>query len=137
MILPLIFVTSLATTTSYTAPEPQMNLPKIEVNTPQNANLEQPGAIECSCVLFVKSLGFKLPRLIDAGNLDINSRVPIKGGLISLVYGEIHHIAYVESIQPDGIHIKESNFEKCKIGERVIPIDDPNIIGFYRTPDID
>jgi hypothetical protein len=126
-------IPSVATTTALEAPLP---VPET-IEAPQEPQ-QATGGIECSCVLFVKSLGFKLPRLIDAGNLDTNSRVPIKGGIISFVYENgMHHLAYVESIQPDGIHIKESNFEKCKIGERIISPNDEHIIGFWRSPDID
>lgn len=85
----------------------------------------------CNCVSFVKAMGVKIPRIIDAGNLDSNSKVPIKGGVIILDYHGIHHLAYIDSVESDGIHIKEANFIHCSLGKRVIDLSDEHIVGFF------
>lgn len=95
-----------------------------------SANKEE-AWVSCNCVQFVKAMGVKLPRIIDAGNLDPNTKVPVKGGVIIMVYNGIHHLAYIDSVQEDGIHIREANYSKCLIGRRVIPFNDPATIGFY------
>jgi hypothetical protein len=87
----------------------------------------------CSCVSLVKAMGVKLPKG-DADDLFPNSEVPRKGGAVILKYWkpERHHVAYVDSVQEDGLHIIESNYERCKITSRVIPLDDKHIMGFYK-----
>lgn len=91
--------------------------------------------VACDCASFVKVMlareGYTLPRIIDAGNLDINSRVPVKGGVVILAYPQAHHIAFIKSIDAEGIHIVESNFQHCLIGSRVLSPSDPHIMGYY------
>lgn len=91
----------------------------------------------CSCVQTAKALGAKLPKG-DANELHPNtSEAPAVGGVLILKYWNParHHVAYIDSIQPDGYHIIEGNFEKCKITSRVIPFDSKNIMGAYRYPE--
>ncbi len=72
-----------------------------------------------------------MPILGDAGNLDPNSKVPVKGGVLISSYNGVHHLSFIESVQSDGIHVSEANFSKCKLGKRIIPFNDPSTIGFY------
>lgn len=88
----------------------------------------------CNCVSFARAMHVHFPRLQDAKDLDTNSTVPIKGGLIKMVYSGVYHLVYIESVQDDGIHIREANFSPCKIGKRIIDFNDPHIVGYYRDP---
>lgn len=72
-----------------------------------------------------------MPTLGDARNLDVNSVVPIRGGVIIMSYNEVHHLAFIESVEADGIHISEANFSICSLGKRIISFSDSHIIGFY------
>lgn len=87
--------------------------------------------VSCNCVQFIRTMGVHMPRLKDAGDLDVNSNVPIKGGVVKFNYNGVYHLAYIESVDADGIHIREANYEPCKIGERVISPSDPRIVGYY------
>lgn len=78
-----------------------------------------------------------MPRLIDARNLDLTlNSPPIRGGIVKMKYDEVYHLAYVESIDPDGINISEQNFSKdpeCPVTYRKIKFDDKSILGFARS----
>lgn len=87
--------------------------------------------VSCNCVAFVRTMGVHFPRLVDAKDLDTNSKVPTVGGVIKMVYNGIYHLAYITSVEEDGIHIREANFSPCVIGRRVIDFSDLHIVGFY------
>lgn len=87
--------------------------------------------VSCNCVAFIRTMGVHFPRLQDAKDLDTNSSVPMKGGVIKMVYNGIYHLAYITSVEEDGIHIREANYSACLIGKRVIAFNDKHIVGFY------
>lgn len=85
----------------------------------------------CSCVSFAKSIGVKIPIIGNAKNLIPNSVYPRVGGVVILVYNGTYHLAVIERISPDGIHVVESNLERCKKGRRIIKFDNKNIVGYW------
>lgn len=90
----------------------------------------------CSCVQLVKSLGVNIK-----GNADdifpTDTVIPHAKGVVILKYWnpDRHHVAYIESVEKDGLHIIEGNFERCKITRRVIPLNDIHIMGYYKPLD--
>lgn len=145
-LIPVVFASSIIPLPPV---EPVINQPlteKIEVSIPTSETIVKPEApqqatqplkIECSCVMYIRSKGIPMPTLYDARNLDITlNSPPIRGGLVKMKYGEVYHLAYVESIDPDGINISEQNFSKdptCPVTYRKIKFDDPAILGFARS----
>ena len=88
--------------------------------------------VSCNCVAFVRAMGVHFPRLKDAKDLDVNSKVPVKGGVVQLDYNGIYHLAYITSVEADGIHVREANFKPCLSSRRVIDFNDPRIVGYFR-----
>ena len=87
-----------------------------------------PAKANCSCVLFVRSLG--VDAYGSAGSIKPNSTEPFAGGAVLLREGKIGHVAYILDVQKDGIVIMESNFIPCKITFRFIPFDYGQIKGY-------
>lgn len=81
----------------------------------------------CNCYSLVKSRVRSLPRVKD---LKPNTSYPPKNGVVIMQY-DVPHYAYIESIQADGIHVLESNFEPCLVSRRVINFNDKKIVGFW------
>ena len=126
LILPLFLALSGAPNVS-DAPAPT---PIIE-----ETKIEEPADV-CSCVMYVRSRGVDFPQIGYAGNLKVNSLYPRVGGVVLLNYNGLHHLAFIEAVKEDGLHISEQNFhhdmkDDCPITRRVIPINDPHIIGYY------
>ncbi len=146
-----IVVLAQTITPVYTPPvviDQQIALPPIQtpVIAPQQATepvavevepVTEPIKKECSCVMYIRSKGIPMPRLIDAKNFDITlNSPPFKGGLVKMKYGEVYHLAYVESISADGINISEQNYSKdptCPVTYRKLDFSDPTILGFARS----
>jgi hypothetical protein len=83
----------------------------------------------CNCIAEVKNLGAKVP---FKDKLEPNSIVPRVGGVVIMQYGELKHLAYVTSVEEDGIHIKEANYKRCERGTRVLEFLDKHILGFWK-----
>lgn len=93
---------------------------------------------ECSCVKYVRGIIPSLPRG-NAKDLETNSIYPIKNSAVKLSYGDNfqvdkYHLAYVESVQPDGIHIvSDCKYGKHEIIREIIPLESDLIQGYW-TP---
>ena len=87
-----------------------------------------------SCVLTARWLGVDVP-LGDAEDLTPNNILPRVGGVVILKYWDPvrYHVAVIESVQTDGLHIAEGNYEKGKFTRRVIPLETKNIMGYYKN----
>lgn len=92
------------------------------------ANGEEYKFTPCNCVSFVKVKGVDLPQIKD---LKPNSSYPRVGGVVIFDYPNAFHVAYVEKVTEDGIHVIESNYESCAITRRIISFDDSNIVGYW------
>jgi len=86
----------------------------------------------CNCYSLVKTR-IKLPKMAE---IVPNNPYPKVKGVIILQYGFVKHIALIESVKEDGIHVLESNFKPCLVARRVIDFNDPRIVGFWSSPDI-
>lgn len=82
----------------------------------------------CSCVQFVKAMGVKVKG--DASAIAPNGP-PTIGGLVLFDYNGVGHVALIESFTSTGIHVKEANFEKCRVTERDVSFDDPHVRGYW------
>lgn len=98
--------------------------------TVEDEVVEVNNSVYCSCIQTARLFGLNLPRG-DAKDLMPNSP-PIEGGGVLLSYhsGTVQHVAYIQSILPEGLWIQEGNFHKCEYSERFIPWNSPHIRGF-------
>ena len=88
--------------------------------------------IELQCKEYVKSRGLQLPQG-NAKDLRPNSDVPVVGGGVLLSIGGWGHIAYLEEVLPDSIHICEQNMAGCGIVScRWLDINDSSIRGYIK-----
>jgi surface antigen len=84
----------------------------------------------CNCYSVAMNKLGKLPKM---ANIVSNSNYPRVGGLIIFNYSGLKHIAVIESVEDDGIHVLEGNYKKCEIGRRVVKFDDHSIIGYWKN----
>lgn len=102
--------------------------------------VQQPEIVEVSvfnsCVKTARWLGADIP-LGDAEDLTPNNELPRVGGVVILKYWDPvrYHVAVVESVEQDGLHIAEGNFKPGEFSRRVIPLDSKNIMGYYKRSD--
>ena len=94
------------------------------------AKEKEPDAVLCNCYLFVKKVFTSLP-----STHTILSNVATSGPVAVFYYSSVglHHYAVVLGETDDGYFIEETNYKECEHGTRIIPKDDPNLIGFF-TP---
>lgn len=85
----------------------------------------------CNCYSLVKTR-IKVPKMAE---ITPNTPYPRVNGVIILQYGFLKHIALIESVEEDGIHVLESNYKPCLAARRVIDFDDPKIVGYW-SPEI-
>ena len=84
----------------------------------------------CFCVYAVNKWGLKTPAVWEASEIKSNSTPGIGVGIL-MDYEGIGHIALIRAITRDGFWVREANYIKCKITERLVPYNDPHIVGFY------
>jgi len=84
----------------------------------------------CNCYLFVKT---ELPKL--PSTKEILSNVATSGVVAVFYYPDIgmYHYAIIRDEMETSFLIEETNYDACERGTRVVPKDDPRLIGFY-TP---
>ena len=58
---------------------------------------------------------------------------PVIGGGILLKYPNNYHVAVIQEFRDEGFFVKEGNFKKCEITERLIKYNDPVITGFIKN----
>lgn len=89
-----------------------------------------PDPTHCSCVLYLKSLGYELPRG-DAITFKADpAHVPVAGSLVLFNYNGVGHVAAITSIGTQGFWVAEANYDRCEDGERLIKWGDKSIRGF-------
>lgn len=88
----------------------------------------------CSCKSYVKARGAKMPKG-DANDIFPNTELPRVGGVVILKYWnpDRHHLAYIEKITSEGLHIAESNYTRCLVSRRIIPLESKNIMGYWQS----
>jgi len=82
----------------------------------------------CSCIVFARGFGYSFNK--NAYQLQPNSDKPILKGLVLTREGPYGHVAVIYQIDFDSLIIVESNYVKCKITYRRIPLDYPLIRGY-------
>lgn len=86
----------------------------------------------CNCYSVAFNKLGRLPTMADI-ELNSDSDYPRVGGLIVFNYSGVKHIAVIESVEADGIHVLEGNYKRCEIGRRVVKFDDASIIGYWKN----
>lgn len=88
----------------------------------------------CSCIQTAKSLGVLIPVKTNASDLKPNAPARV-GGLILLRYANLSHVAVITAVTNTAtstiFHVKEGNFERCRLSERDVSSKDSHIIGFW------
>lgn len=88
---------------------------------------------QCSCIKTARNLGVDIPYNTNASDLESNANM-WQGDLILLKYGDVNHAA-IYRVTNDGFYIpKEGNKERCRYTERLVPFNDPSVIGFWSSP---
>ena len=82
-----------------------------------------------SCVKGARALGLKVPPIVTPRDLKPNAEPQVGAGVL-LDYG-VPHIAVLLDATPTGYLIAETNYKKGKYGERLIPLNDPHLRGFW------
>ena len=62
--------------------------------------------------------------------MKVSTTEPYIGGVVITTEGNVGHVAYIESINDGVLTVSESNYERCKITTREIPIDYQRIRGY-------
>ena len=92
---------------------------------------ENKNSVYCSCILYLREV-LGVPIYGDAHTISANS-YPAKGHVILLKYKGISHAAYILETYPGGVFVKESNYKHCKVTERFIAWNSPEIRGFWSS----
>jgi len=98
----------------------------------ENSTTTENQVVFCNCVLGARHEGAQLPRETYADSLLPNSP-PGVGGVVILQYPHASHVAVILSFEETGIWIVEWNYIPCQKTERLLPWNDPHIVGFFRT----
>lgn len=91
-----------------------------------------PDPILCNCWLNIKRI---YPTLPNSATVVREAKME-QGPIAVFKYHGVQHFAIVTGIGMGEFHISETNYRKCKKGQRTISYTDPNLIGFY-TPSTD
>ena len=85
-----------------------------------------------SCIKTARLLGVNIPYLTDAEDIKHNTTLFENPQLVLFKYGEVYHVAVIEKIDNDGIHISEGNYYPGEPSKRIIDFNDPAIRGFAK-----
>jgi len=89
-----------------------------------------PEPVECRCVQWLREVkGYNVKG--DANTIQPNVDKPFQHGVVIQDYDGVRHVSGIKYVLLDRLLVEESNFEKCTPTERVIMLDDPNIVGYY------
>jgi len=83
----------------------------------------------CNCYLFVKEQYPALP-----STSEMHKKISSSGAVAIFYYPSqgLYHYALVREEREDSFLIEETNYKKCSYSTRVIPKNDPKLIGFYQ-----
>ena len=118
----------------YPPPPVSVDVPTIQLRT-LGARFT-PRSSFCSCVSYARTQSPKdLPRPTNARDIKPNLKQPTIGSWVVFKpggkYSYFGHVGIVIEILPNTIKITEANYIPCEKTERVIPLEDPSIIGYY------
>ena len=116
----------------YTLPEPAVEaINPVSVEVARESGLDdKEKELGCSCIRTAIAEGLKIP-LKDAKDLEPNGE-PVVGGGVIFYYPktDTSHVAVIKEFTENGFVIKEGNFKKCVISQRLVLWNDPFIYGF-------
>lgn len=83
--------------------------------------------VAANCYLFVKT---KIPSLPLQSEIVPNSD-PHRGTVAVFKYGTLDHLAYVTSVEDDGVWVMEANYQPGLIAPRFVEFTDQHLLGFW------
>jgi surface antigen len=86
----------------------------------------------CSCVLTAKALVGYNKTVGMAKYWPRNSDIPTVGGVVVTRESRVGHVAVILAVEQYRIYVKEGNYNRCKVSERWINLNNPVIIGYWR-----
>lgn len=107
-------------------------VPEKPIEKPKSAlGRTVPLSVACSCINYVKARLGGISEVWGTPNrMAATSTEPYIGGVVITTEGPVGHVAYIESINDGVLTVSESNYERCKITTREIPIDYSKIRGY-------
>jgi len=87
-----------------------------------------PNRVLCNCYLYPKRVYPELP-----STATILSSLEEKGNVVVFYYSGtgLYHYAVLVGETDTHYIIEETNFERCKFGQRQVPKDDISLVGFF------
>jgi len=87
-----------------------------------------PNSVLCNCWAYVKSVYPSLP-----SSATIRSNLSDAGSVAVFYYSQVNlpHYAVVVEETADNYLIEETNYHRCQKGTRIIPKNDPSLLGFF------
>jgi len=64
--------------------------------------------------------------------IEMETSTPEIGGAILFQYPKTFHIAVIMDIKDNGFLVREANYKKCKVSDRLVVFNDPYIFKFVR-----
>lgn len=86
----------------------------------------------CSCVLTAKALVGYNKTVGMAKYWPRNTDLPTVGGVVVTKESYAGHVAVILAVEQDRIYVYEGNYNRCKVSERWINLNNPVIIGYWR-----
>lgn len=105
---------------------------RTEAHTKETANTETYDAdVACSCVAYVSEHGGNIPH-VDASQLRPVTDTPTVGSVVLEYFpaSGLYHVALVVAVTDETITVWEANYERCKVGTRVVRRDSTRILGY-------
>ena len=87
----------------------------------------------CSCVLTAKAMVGYNKTVGMAKYWPRNSDIPTVGGVVVTKESYAGHVAVILAVEQNRIYVKEGNYNRCKVSERWINLNNPVIIGYWRV----
>ncbi len=88
-----------------------------------------PDYILCNCYAYVKNKFANLP-----STYEILNSLTFNTGEVAVFYyrdSGLYHYALVKEIGEDYIKIEETNYKRCRFSERIIPRNNPDLLGYF------
>lgn len=111
--------------------EIQIELPSPIIATATPVEMPIPEEIKCLCVAYARFVGMRIPYPTNADELVPNGTPDIGNGIL-FRYGNVSHLAVILGYTDEGYKVTEANKTPCEVSERVVPWNDPNIVGFVK-----
>lgn len=103
---------------------------KLEYTVESHIEIATPEPLKCNCVRYLREMGVELP----VGDLKFTptTQEPLIGSVAIFYYphSNLYHVAVVTKVGLNWFVVKESNYNHCQVGTRIVDINDPSLVGF-------